>query len=293
MGMKTSRRDFLKLSGMAGVVFSSALLGRAGQVSAKEDEFYFVQFSDTHHGFNKKKVNPDPVGGLNRAIDQVNALDEKPDFIIFTGDLTHTVDDPAVRRKRMHDFNRIISRLEVKTIRFIPGEHDASLDNGEAYKEIFGETHYVFTHKGINFIALDNVSNPRGILGDDQLNWMDGALARLDRDKPLVVFAHRPLFNLHAPWGWTTGDGEQALKKLADFKHVTVFYGHIHQEHTHRTGHIEHYSARSLIFPLPAPGSTDKRKPLAWDASHPYRGLGPRNIEVYGSHVEFKDIDLG
>ena len=42
----------------------------------------------------------------------------------------------------------------------MPGEHDASLDKGEAFKEFFGATHYTFDHKGVHFIVLDNVSDP-------------------------------------------------------------------------------------------------------------------------------------
>ena len=60
---------------------------------------------------------------------------------------------------------------------------------------------------------------------------------------------------------------------------VTVFYGHIHQEHHHMTGHIAHHSAKSLIFPLVAPGSKPKREPVPWDAAQPYKGLGFRSVE--------------
>ena len=287
-----TRRDFLKLAGVAGVVYSTGLFGGLGRASAvNTDEFYFVQFSDTHFGFNKKKVNPDPIAGLNNAIKKVNALKEKPDFIMFTGDLTHSVDDATKRLERLLEFKKIVSRLEVKNIKFIPGEHDASLDNGQAYKEVFGDTHYTFQHKGVNFIALDNVSNPRGIIGDEQIAWLDSALDKYDTEQPLVVFAHRPLFDLQVQWGWATGDGDKVLQRLARFKYVTVFYGHIHQEHHHKTGNILHHSARSLIFPLPAPGSTQERKPLPWDAAHPYRGLGVRNVELYGPVVEIDEID--
>ena len=57
-------------------------------------------------------------------------------------------------------------------MRFIPGEHDASLDNGRAFKEFFGATNYTFDHKGVHFIVLDNVSDPGAKLGDDQLAWL-------------------------------------------------------------------------------------------------------------------------
>jgi hypothetical protein len=40
------------------------------------------------------------------------------------------------------------------------------------------------------------------------------------------------------------------------------------------TGDIAHHAAKSLVFPLPAPGSVPKRAPLPWDTSHPFAGLG-------------------
>jgi hypothetical protein len=46
------------------------------------------------------------------------------------------------------------------------------------------------------------------------------------------------------------------------------------------TGHIAHHSAKSLIFPLPAPGSTPKRLPIAWDPAEPYKGLGFRRVQA-------------
>ena len=67
---------------------------------------------------------------------------------------------------------------------------------------------------------------------------------------------------------------------LMPYANVTVFYGHIHQEHHHMTGHIAHHSAKSLIFALPVAGSQPKRTPLAWDAAQPYLGLGFRQVEA-------------
>jgi hypothetical protein len=61
---------------------------------------------------------------------------------------------------------------------------------------------------------------------------------------------------------------------------VTVFYGHIHQEHHHTTGHIDHHAAKGLMYPLPAPGSVPKKAPVPWDATQPYRGLGFRSAEA-------------
>jgi len=165
-------------------------------------------------------------------------------------------------------------------VRFMPGEHDASLDRGEAFKEFFGDTHYAFDHKGVHFIVIDNVSDPGAKIGDEQLAWMRTKLGRLDKKAPIVVLTHRPLFDLAPKWDWATRDGAQAVDMLMAYENVTVFYGHIHQEHHQMTGHIAHHSAKSLIFPLPAPGSQPNRTPLPWDASAPYKGLGFREIEA-------------
>jgi hypothetical protein len=64
------------------------------------------------------------------------------------------------------------------------------------------------------------------------------------------------------------------------YTNVTVFYGHIHQEHLHNTGHIDHHAAKGLMYPLPAPGSVPKKAPVPWDATQPYKGLGFRSVEA-------------
>jgi hypothetical protein len=276
MRQRFDRRDFLKLAGLGGVVFASALRGAQGASAAggKNDDFYFVQLSDSHWGF-QGPPNPDA-----KAVAAVNGLDERPDFIVFTGDLTHTTDDPKERRRRLSEFRDIVSALNVRDIHFMPGEHDASLDNGEAFKEFFGPTRYTFDHKGVHFIALDNVSDPRAQLGDEQLQWLAADLKRQPKDANIVVLTHRPLFDLYPQWDWATRDGAKAIDLLMPMDNVTVFYGHIHQEHHKMTGHIAHHAAKGLMFPLPVAGSQPRRDPLPWDPAHPYQGLGFRDIEA-------------
>jgi len=286
MANAIDRRDFLKLTAISGlgVVFASALPGMAR--AAAQDEFYFVQLSDTHWGF-EGPPNPDAKGTLKKAVAAVNSLEREPDFIVFTGDLTHTTDSPVERRRRMSEFREIVKDLKAKTVRFMPGEHDASLDNGKAFQEFFGATHYTFDHKGVHFIVLDNVSDPRAQLGDAQLTWLAADLRQQKQDAPIVVFTHRPLFDLVPQWDWATRDGAKAVDLLLPYKNVTVFYGHIHQEHHHMTGHIAHHAAKGLMFPLPAPGSQPNRAPLPWDPAEPYKGLGFREIDAEVEEAEY------
>ncbi len=286
--LQQDRRAFLKLAGLAGVTFTGGLFPQGKASAQAASDFHFVQFSDTHWGF-KGAANPDAENTLAKAVATVNGLANPPDFIVFTGDLTHTTDDPKERRARMQRFREIVSALRVKDVRFMPGEHDASLDHGEAYKEFFGAPHYTFDHKGVHFIVLDNVSDPAARIGDEQLAWLAADLAHRKADDRIVVLTHRPLFALQPDWDWTTADGDKAIEMLMPYSNVVVFYGHIHQEHHHMTGHIAHHAAKSLIFPLVAPGSQPKRAPKPYDPAQP--DLGTRDVTI-GSKASLVELPV-
>lgn len=277
MTVQISRRHLMRLAAVGGVVFASRLSLRSS--AAAMEEFYFVQLSDLHWGFADPKANPDPKGTLEKSIAAINAAPEQPDFIVFTGDLTHKTDDPAERRKRMTEVKAMLDGLKVKRHIYLPGEHDAGADAGQAFQEVFGPLHQAFDHKGLHFIALDNASDPKGFVGDAQLAWLAADLKQQSPDQPLVVLAHRPLFDLKPDWDWATADGAKVTAQLAPFKKATIFYGHIHQQNTHMDGNITHVGARSAMYPLPAPGATPKKAPLPWDAAAADHGVGWREIE--------------
>jgi hypothetical protein len=287
MDHEQSRRDFLALMGVGGLVFASGCTravgggGSAPVTQPPAQDFFFLQLSDTHWGF-QGPPNPEAGTCLRRTVAAINAVETQPDFIVFTGDLTHMTSDTKERRARMAQFREIVSELKVKKLVFLPGEHDAAGDQGDAYREAFGETHQAFVHGGVSFIALDNASSAGDDLGEAQLGWLAKRVAAAPRTAPLVVFAHRPLFDLYPDWEWFTRDGARAVEILQRHPAVTVFYGHIHQEHHRVTGTVSHHAARSLVFPLPAPGSVEKRAPLPWDPASRDHGLGHRAVTLTG-----------
>jgi 3',5'-cyclic AMP phosphodiesterase CpdA len=284
---RPSRRDLFLLTAVAGVVFASGLPGHAFATGA--EDFYFVQLSDLHWGFADPKVNPETKASLENAIAAINAASPQPDFIVFTGDLTHMTKDPVERRRRMVELKTILATLKTRKHVYLAGEHDAMADFGTAFKENFGVLHQSFDHKGVHFITLDNVSDPSGTLGDTQLAWMEADLKGRDPQAPLVVLMHRPLFDLKKDWDWFTGDGAKAIALLEPFRNATVFYGHIHQESRHVTGNVTHIAARSAMCPLPAPGSQPKKAPLPWNAAATDHGIGWRGIEAENGMLEIED----
>src|SRR5258708_32588388 len=136
MSFIQSRRELMKLLGVGGVAFASGLAGCTPSEGTKpasapkrgpllRDDFFFLQLSDTHWGYSGA-ANPEADTTLKRAVQAVNALTVQPDFIVFTGDLTHTTDDGDLRRKRMAEFKTIVGELKTKNVKFLPAEHAAS-----------------------------------------------------------------------------------------------------------------------------------------------------------------------
>src|SRR5262249_5224811 len=130
MNKTPDRRDFLRILGLGGgVVFASSLSGRrplaeqGGKSAAAAEDLLFLQLTDSHWGFRDPAVNPENATTLKRVVRAIDEAALKPDFIVFTGDLTHTTDDPDQRRQRMREFREIVSGLKGIELKFLPGEH--------------------------------------------------------------------------------------------------------------------------------------------------------------------------
>jgi 3',5'-cyclic AMP phosphodiesterase CpdA len=293
---RVDRRDFLRIAGASlgfGALYRVApLLGASPEANhlakllgnkngERVTPFSFVQLSDTHVGFNGP---PNPLGtrAFERAVDMINGLPQRPEVLLFTGDLTHDSENPGEHADRMRLFRKIAGRLRVPRIQCVPGEHDAGLDGGALFRDAFGETSYSFDHRGVHFVALDNVSQARPIVGPAQISWLKKDLARFPATAPIVVFTHRPLFDLRPDWEWFTSDGDEVVNALAPYENVTVLYGHIHRENVHQEGNATHYAARSLIFAFPDPASGVPKKPLPFDKEQPFKNLGLRVVREGG-----------
>jgi 3',5'-cyclic AMP phosphodiesterase CpdA len=282
--MTHNRRDFFRLTG--GAVFVAACASQPHTTTTpttKTDGFLLMQITDTHWGYSGP-ANPDPHASVQRAIAEIAAWPQRPDIVVHTGDVTHLTADPTQRKARLEEAKQLFGQLGIE-FHAIPGEHDASLDRGAAFRDVFGATHWAFEHRGVYFIALDNASDPKGGLGDEQLAWFAAEVAKVPGRARLIVFAHRPLFALAQPWDWFTGDGDKAIEILEQRPGATVFYGHIHQAHLARTGSTTHVASRALVFPMPAPMSVPEKKPPPWDAAALDHGIGYRNIVLEPSLV--------
>ncbi len=286
------RRGFLKCMQWAGAglvwsfaggVPTSRLLGAPAD---NQDDFAFVQISDSHIGFDKA-ANPDVTGTFQAAVDKINGLTRQPDFVLHTGDLTH-----LAKAQEFDTLDQLLRGLRQKQAFFVPGEHDLLGDDGKQYldrfgKESMGRGWQSFDHKGVHFIGLNNSAQLEGLgaIGEEQLAWLKKDISGLKASTPIVVFAHIPLWAVYPEWGWATKDSAQALGLLKRFGSVTVLNGHIHQTLQKVEGNVTFYSAMSTAFPQPAPGSASAAGPMKVPAEQLRQVLGIRNVNfVAGSH---------
>ena len=127
-----------------------------------------------------------------------------------------------------------------------------------------GRGWYSHNHKDIHFVGLSNVVAVEGLgkLGAEQLEWLEADLKAQPASRPIVVFAHIPLWSVYPEWGWGTEDSAQALGYLKRFGSVTVLNGHIHQVMQKVEGNVTFHTAMSTAFPQPAPGTAKGPGPM-------------------------------
>jgi Icc protein len=291
------RRGFLKCMAWAGTglvwtfaggVPTSMALGEAKRDSPSD--FTFVQISDSHIGFNKP-ANTNVVGTLQAALGRIDAAAAVPDFLIHTGDLTHS--------SKPEEFDTVDQILTShRQVLYVPGEHDTSVDDGKMYLERYGKGTkgngwYSFDHKGVHFIGLVNVVQLEGMgkLGPAQLAWLKQDLHGIKSSVPIVLFAHIPLWAVYPEWGWGTSDSEQAFAMMKRFGSVTVLNGHIHQVMQKVEGQVMFHTAMSTAFPQPAPGSAPSPGPMKVPAERLQSVLGITDVSFVAQPRELAVVD--
>jgi 3',5'-cyclic-AMP phosphodiesterase len=293
------RRGFLKCMTWAGTAMVWTVSGGVprsrliGAAAAANNDFTFVQISDSHLGFDKP-VNADVTGTLQEALNDIGKLPKKPAFMIHTGDITH------LSKPGQFDTGKQLMDATKLTVHTVPGEHDILEEDGKSYLNRFGkgakgDGWYSFNAGGVHFIGLVNVVNLQGnglgSLGHDQLEWLEDDVKHLSASTPIVVFAHVPLWIVYQDWGWGTSDGAQALSYLKKFGSVTVLNGHIHQVLQKVEGNVAFHTARATAFPQPAPGTAKSPGPMAVPAGELKRYLGIASVSLVSSKAPLAIVD--
>jgi 3',5'-cyclic-AMP phosphodiesterase len=194
------------------------------------------QISDLHikaHGKKSYRV-VDTAESLRRCIAQVNALRQRPDVVVFTGDLVDFghPDEYAMLRS-------LLSPLQMPYY-LLPGNHDER----EALRAAFPEhtylrqseterIDYVIEQHPVRIVALDTVipGQSNGALPPASLQWLDDVLAKQPL-RPTVIVMHHPPFKTGIGHMDKIGLAEpQALAEVVS-RHPQVervLCGHLHR----------------------------------------------------------------
>ena len=234
-----SRRKFIKTTSIASV---GMLFGFKGTLYGSEggnvDPDYFVLIADTHIDVDKNRENRngDKMFEINQVTVQriVDAEGPRPAAVIINGDAANV-------SGRIGEYENLVEILEPLSEADIPvfitmGNHD----NRDPFFQIFPDKKHenppvsgrhlaiVETPNVYLFLldTLDQVNQTPGILGPEQLAWLDTALDQHD-DKPVIIIGH------HYPWP-NVDRGLMDYDKFYDVilpkRHVKSYiFGHSHR----------------------------------------------------------------
>jgi 3',5'-cyclic AMP phosphodiesterase CpdA len=252
-----ARRDFIKGSFvLSGVSITASSFVVADSKSVRFDPNRIALLADTHISADPKQSYPgtkwpgSPVkedehesvnmaDSLESTIKSVIALDPRPAHLIVNGDCTLSRGTEA----EYLEFLRLLEPIRAAgvTIHVTIGNHDNRENLWELLpflkEEQMGIQSSVIESPHVNLILLD--SGRKGILGEEQLNWLAEELDK-QADKPSLVFGH---FNPYPNRGVRPikgmRDGSSLLKLLAKRKHARAyFYGHTHEWQQDQRDHL-------------------------------------------------------
>lgn len=214
--MDSTRRKFLKNAAIGGIVSSilplvPANAARLSKPTAKR-LLRIAHITDVHILDQKNAEN-----SFARVVTEINAMKDKPDLIINTGD---TVMDENKQPKdvvttRWNSWQKIVQPNKIKMVSAL-GNHDVwygpneTLDSEYKKEKRYGkqwaiemlsmpQRFYSFEMNGWHFIALDSINGTGGYqLDDQQFEWLQGELKSIPSDRPVCVFSHVPIISIGA-----------------------------------------------------------------------------------------------
>lgn len=301
--MNTSRRHFLSTLGQLLLIPAVGRLAAAPVPSSGQGKkIKFGIISDVHKGLQK-----DAEQRLGVFIDK--AVEEKPDFIIQLGDMTHGKD------KEVDAMVKVWDRFPGKKYHVL-GNHE--MDGGDKKalvdKQGMPGNYYSFDAGGYHFVVLDASYFKQGdrffdrrpakkegktiakeLLSDEELAWLKRDLSKTD--KPTILFSHEAFDN---NWQAAPSPSTQEVRKIIreanagkekNRKVIASICGHHHIDN-HEVIDDVHYiqiNSASYFWIENAAVFSNGNMAEYKDALYAFITLDPeaRTIEMKGTQSEF------
>ena len=204
------------------------------------ENVYFVHISDSHIGpsADYARHGHRALPCLEKVIDIIQSLPQKPDFVVHTGDV---VTDPHPASYELAA--ETMARLDVP-VYYVTGNHDRARDLHHYFpmgpkRDAYDDPDllaYTFDVKGHRFMVVDaraeDEIDPHGWLTQKQLDFVRREVRQ--PGPPLTIFMHYPIVPINSTWidAYMMVINGAALHQIlapARARIRGVFYGHIHQ----------------------------------------------------------------
>lgn len=190
-----------------------------------------IHISDTHIS----KDEPQRLKNLENCVHAINALDETPDLVVHTGDITH-----HALPQEYHNARQLLDELKAPYF-VMAGNKDkrpellTEFSDSRYQLPMQGWVQYSIEHYPVRLLMLDTVSDNsnKGKLCSERLEHLERMLAA-DTTKPVALFLHHTPFEavgIPDPYQYEDWDDVDKLAKvLSKFPNVTGIYcGHVHR----------------------------------------------------------------
>lgn len=167
------------------------------------------------------------------------------DFAIVLGDVMYN--DLSLYDR----YNQIMAQAGLPLWNVV-GNHDIDFDAGgnrhgrDTFRRHFGANYYSFQYGDVLFVMLDNVdymgrneegqTRYRGMIGSQQLEWLENLMAQTPEDLLVVLGMHIPLFAWDGQMAVTNTADRGEVFRLLQGRRVVALTGHIHMIYHHLLG---------------------------------------------------------
>jgi len=197
---------------------------------------FLAQISDMHFRSQGRKLYDFvDVNSTNAdVVNQLNALEERPDAVVITGDIVNCGLPAEYEVAR-----RVLGHLQYP-LYIIPGNHDDKAEFLKSMKPLcplLGDDaenmHYAVDDFDMRLLFIDSslAGESKGWLTDNTLAWLEAQLVQ-GGDKPTAVFMHHPPLKLGSAQmdRIACENGDKLLALIDRFPALCrVFCGHTHR----------------------------------------------------------------
>jgi 3',5'-cyclic-AMP phosphodiesterase len=206
---QSQRRRFVKQL-VAGSIAAATVVPVFGRTAAVKRSLRIVHITDMH--LDTRSV---AIANVTKVLNEINALDDKPDLIINTGDSVFRADGRiyAEAKEQWELLAKVLSGHNRIPLKSCIGNHDVSFGPDEKSNSQYRANklfhkkwaldvldlparYYTVAMNGWHFIALDSINSNDYSIDPEQFAWLSNELARIPAHDNVCIFSHVSILSI-------------------------------------------------------------------------------------------------